>query len=188
MTNRKKSADSKKISKVETGDIVAELEDKIAKMEADREAKCTAAKTQLVDMLEVTADKYRTATGVAEALRVLRFTHGENGPRVLLGDAALLAVKMAGVAANMAEHAKERAPYEMDKLCDGYYDNDLASKAADIKKGVSSFELAFEMMCIDLCRNVGGAAEDMAEFCRRSDEEILSTKKALEEAKAAKAE
>lgn len=185
MANKKKVAVSKK---TQDSDIAKELEEKIAKMEQDRNAKTDAAKKQLIDMLEVTAAKYLTATGVAEALRVLRFTHGENGPRVMLGDAAALARKMSGVAAHMMEVAEDLAPYEMDNLCNGFYTEDYATKAADVKYGSSNFELAYEMMCIDLCRNVGGAAEDMVGFCTRVDEEIESTKKALEEALAEKAE
>ena len=37
------------------------------------------------------------------------------------------------------------------------------------------------MMRIDLCRNVGGIAEDIVEFVKRVDKEIEDTEKAIEE-------
>lgn len=180
MNNKKRKLD--KIEKDETGDIIAELEEKIVKMEVDREGKCAAAKKQLVEMLEVTVDKYRTATGTAEALRILRFV--SDGMGLAWNDleqANELAWTMAGVASYMAEVAKSLEPEEMDKLCDGFYDKEFkvgGEKQAEVVK------IAEQMMRIDLCRNVGGAAEDMKSFVERVGEEIQATKKALDEAKA----
>lgn len=157
--------------KTEKQQAVEEMGEKLRKMVEDKDAKCKAAKEQLVSMLEVTADKYRTATGVAEALRVLRFVHGENGATI--EDAMSLAKAMAEEATAMAKKAKA-VPYEkMEILCDGFYDKDFVSSEEPM--------LAFEMMRIDLCRNVGGAAEDMVSFCKRVQEEIDETVRALDE-------
>lgn len=158
---------------------IKELEDKITSMKKDKEAKCKAAKEQLINMLEITVDKYRTATGIAEALRVLRFAVGE----VRSGDirkATKLAWDMAIETNKMCEKAKTLAYAEMDKLCDGFYNKNCKLEYAE--------DLAFEMMRIDLCRNVGEAAEDMVSFIRRVQEEIDATGEELKKLKAEKKE
>lgn len=159
---------------------IAELEDKLDKMNEDREAKCKAAKEQLIEMIEVTGDKYYTATGVAEALRIIRFVKGEEqGSKLDIHMARRLACDMADQCALMADKARELGYGEMDQLCDGFYDKMFA-------KGDES--LSYEMMRIDLCRNVGGAAEDMVEFWKHSQEEIDDTCKALDELRKSKEE
>jgi len=150
-----------------------ELEEKLEKMIEDRDKKCKAAKDQLVEMLKITADKYLTATGTAEALRTLRFTCGSDN--VSIDEANDLAFEMATETNKMYNKAKKLDPAEMDKLCDGFYDKDFNVN------GHTYGDLAFEMMRIDLCRNVGGSAEDMVSFINRVEEEIEATKKALEE-------
>lgn len=158
---------------VEERMMIKELEDRIESMKSDKEKKCESAKEQLVSMLEITADKYRTATGTAEALRIVRFVDGED--RGTVYDANKFAWCMAEVAYKMAEKAKE-LPYEkMDELCDGFYEKEFKSS--------SPADLIYEMMCIDLCRNVGSAAEDMVEFIKRVDAEIEETEKKLAELK-----
>lgn len=155
---------------------IEELQENIKKMQADKENKCESAKKQLVDMLEVTVDKYRTATGTAEALRVLRFVH-DGKTNADLKEANDLALHMATVAKSMSEKAIDLEPSEMDQLCDGFYEKELklgAGEAGD------SWTLAAQMMVIDLCRNVGGAAEDMVDFVKRVQEEIESTQKTLD--------
>ena len=165
---------------VDIDEQIAELKGKIEKMQEDREAKCKAAKKQLVEMIEVTGDKYYTATGVAEALRIIRFVKGEGQSSDLdIVRARDLARDMAGQCALMADKARELGYGEMDLLCDGFYDKMFA-------KGNES--LSYEMMRIDLCRNVGGAAEDMVEFWKHVKEEIDDTCKALDELKKSKEE
>ena len=155
---------------------IKELEEKIEGMKADKEKKCKAAKQQLVEMLEVTVDKYRTATGTAEALRIVRFVNGSDNKRADIVDANKLAWQMAGEAQLMKERA-EKLPYDkMDKICDGSYMKEFQSS--------NYLDLAFEMMRIDLCRNVGGAAEDMVEFVKRVQEEIDQTGEELKKLKA----
>lgn len=164
---------------------IKELEDKIKSMKEDKEKKCKAAKEQLIDMLEVTVDKYRTATGTAEALRVIRFCGEEETwvtSAVPIRDANKLACKMAEVTNQMKEKAVKLNYAEMDKLCDGFY-----SKEFDPNDNYNPYYvLAYEMMCIDLCRNVGGAAEDMVEFIKRVQEEIDATGEELKKLKAGK--
>ena len=77
----------------------------------------------------------------------------------------------------MAAKAKELDPSEMDKLCDGFYDTNLKFSTDDW------IRLAKEMMCIDLCRNVGDAAVDMVSFVNRVDEEINDTQAELDKIK-----
>lgn len=167
---------------VEDKVTIKELEEKIAGMKEDKEKKCKAAKEQLVSMLEVTVDKYRTATGTAEALRVLRFTSEEkpDGRHWIINDAVNLAHTMAEVTSEMHSKAKKLNYAEMDKLCEGFYAEDFK-----IEKGKSPYiQLAEQMMRIDLCRNVGGAAEDMVEFIKRVEEDIDATGRQLKELKA----
>ena len=168
---------------VEDKMTIKELEDKIKSMKEDKEKKCKAAKEQLIDMLEVTTDKYRTATGTAEALRVLRFTIGLDD--VDLSWASRLAWDMAVEADKIREKAEKLSYAEMDKLCDGFYKKEFkAEPDHDYADTFAEYELAFEMMRIDLCRNVGGAAEDMVEFIKRVQEEIDQTGEELKKLRA----
>ena len=165
---------------VDIDDQIAELEDKLDKMDEDREAKCKAAKEQLIEMIDITKDKYRTATGVAEALRVIRFVDVYDGDHVKELDIAHdLAIQMAGVCWEMSEKAKSLDYNVMDKLCDGFYNKSFAG---------SDDSLAYEMMKIDLCRNVGGAAEEMVEFWKHVQEEIDDTCRVLDELEKSKEE
>ena len=170
--------------------MIKELEDKIEKMKKDKLTKCKAAKEQLVEMLKVTVDKYRTATGTAEALRVLRFVVG--GDEVNLTWANDLAWDMAVEADKIRKKAEKLAYAEMDKLCDGFYEkefkisyaDDIDDSKWDTIEQKHCYKLAFEMMRIDLCRNVGGSAEDMVEFIKRVQEEIDATGEELKKLKA----
>ena len=171
---------------------IKELEQKLAGMKKDKEAKCKFAKEQLIEMLKVTVDKYRTATGTAEALRVLRFVVGDD--EVNLTWANRLAWDMAVETDRLRKKAEKLAYAEMDKLCDGFYEREFKlvypdysndDEVADIETD-HLYQLAFEMMRIDLCSNVGASAEDMVEFVKRVHEEIDATGKKLKELKAEK--
>lgn len=169
---------------VEDKMTIKELEDKIKSMKEDKEKKCKVAKEQLIDMLEVTVDKYRTATGTAEALRVMRFVYGENvndcAPTVFVCLANELAREMVGITQDMVEKAKKLSYANMDQLCDEFYNKDF--KIDEDADGL--YDLCVEMMKIDLCRNVGGAAEDMVEFIKRVQEEIDQTGEELKKLRA----
>lgn len=145
---------------------IKELEGKLENMKKDKEIKCKAAKEQLVEMLEVTVDKYLTATGTAEALRVIRFVSNDEYDEEIVA-ANDLAREMARTTKVMADRAKSLNYAEMDKLCDGFYDKNFV-----VDEYNQEMDLAYQMMCIDLCRNVGGAAEDMVSFIKRVQEEI----------------
>jgi len=175
--------DEDKIITIDEKIAIKELEEKIEGMKKDKRAKCKAAKEQLIEQLRVTVDKYRTATGTAEALRVLGFVLGDvNFPRAI-SIANGIAYNMAEVANEMM-HEAEKLPYnDMDKLCDGFYDPEfiIDEEYANIDNAIN---LATEMMRIDLCRNVGGAAEDMVQFIKRVQEEIDATGEELKKLKA----
>jgi hypothetical protein len=171
---------------------IKELEEKLDSMKADKEKKLTSAKEQLIGMLEVTVDKYRTATGTAEAVRVLRFVVGDQDVHITWANR--LAWDMAIETDKVKEKAESLDYAEMDKLCDGFYEKEFKaddSYGGNIDCGTpgnSYYRLAFELMRIDLCRNISGAAEDMVEFIKRVDEEIESTEKKLAELKAKEVE
>ena len=149
--------------------LIDELEGKRDSMAKDRDAKCKSAKEQLVSMIEVTVDKYRTATGTAEALRVLRFAYGNDN--VAIYEAVQMANRMAVETDKMKQKAEKLGYAEMDQLCDGFYEKEFDGK--------NYIDLAFEMMRIDLCRNVGEAAEDMVAFLERVDSDIADTEKKI---------
>lgn len=159
--------------------ICQELVDQLYKMEKDRDKKCDSAKEQLVDTLKVTADKYRTATGVSEALRVLRMINDGRSEDVSVDTelevARELAITMVKVVTDMSEKAAKLKCTEMEELCEGYYDEDFISDE------FTSTDLAEQLMRLDLCRNVGPAASDMVEFYKRTDAEMNDVKKKLEE-------
>ena len=159
--------------------IIDELEEKIDKMIDDREAKCASAKEHLVESLKITADKYRTATGVMEALRVIRMVEdGSSGIQHIKDDinqARSLAMDMAKTAEDMAEVANALKYEKMDALCEDFYEADFA------EHDITPRELMEELMCIDLCRNVGPAVEDIVEFYKSTNKEIDDTMAKLNE-------
>lgn len=157
---------------------IKELEGKLESMKADRETKCKAAKEQLVEQLKVTVDKYRTATGTAEALRTLRFVVGADD--VHLTCANRLAWDMASVVDMMRKKAEGLDYGMMDDLCDEFYEKEFKLEYDSEKLDEAYYKLAFELMRIDLCRNVGEAAEDMVSFVNRVQEEIDSTQAELD--------
>ena len=160
---------SKKDLTVDDKILIKELEDKIASMKKDKEAKCKSAKKQLIDMLDITMNKYLTATGTAEALRLLKFIFGEDECHI--NEANNMAQSMAEEVEAMKEKADTLSYADMDKLCEGFYEQvfEYNNSLSNFQNGIN---LAYEMMRIDLCRNVGGAAEDMVAFIKRVQEEI----------------
>lgn len=162
--------------------IIEELETKIDKMIDDRDAKCASAKEHLIDTLKITADKYRTATGVMEALRVMRMVYGDSPDTQFINQdirqAKKMAETMAATALEMADDVKYYSYEDMHMLCDGYYDKDFI---AIEDTGITAMSL--ELMKIDLCRNVGPAAEDISEFYKHAEEEINDTVEELKKAK-----
>lgn len=160
-------------------EIAQELVDKIQKMVEDRDAKCDAAKNQLIDQLKVTADKYRTATGPMEALRCMRMVNDGRLDDMEIYDeisqARDLAASMVEEVSKLVKRAEDLGTMEMDQLCDGFYEEDF------ISSGFTAIDLAFELMRLDLCRNVGPAAEDIVEFQNRTNEEINENSDKLEE-------
>lgn len=148
-------------------EVIEECHESIRKMIIDRDTKMKAAKEQLVEMLKVTADKYRTATGVMEAIRVLRMV--SDGKMEIFEEikyARDLAAKMVVEVSKLTERAESLGWYEMEFLLEGAYEEDF------VEKEFSSVDFAFELMRLDLCRNVGPAAEDITAFAERVDEEI----------------
>lgn len=160
---------------------IEELEASIEGMRKDMEKKCSAAKEQLAEMLRITSNKYRTVTGAAEALRVLRFVAGDDYDNYeLIVMAGQVAIAMADETVAMIQAVDDLDCGEMDKLCEDFYEphfevSDNATEAI--------WDMAFEMMRIDLCRNVGGSAEDMVEFIKHVEQDIAETQAKIDELK-----
>ena len=153
--------------------LIKELEDKIVKMEKDKDDKLKSAKEQLIENLEITADKYRTATGVMEALRVMRMVNDGRLPDMEIYDeineARDIAATMITQVSKLVHKAKSLSYEDMDKLCEDAYEEDFVSN------GFNAIDLAIELMRLDLCRNIGPAAEDIIEFSKHAEEEIKNT-------------
>lgn len=156
--------------------LAQELVDKLQLMVDDRDKKLKMAKEQLVEQLKVTADKYRTATGVMESLRVLRMVMNVDDVKLVdeLSYARDITADMIIVVSNMTEKAERLGYAEMSELCEGFYDEDFVSR------DFCAVEIAKQLMCIDLCRNVGPAAEDMACFIEKTQGEINDVKAELD--------
>ena len=103
-------------------------------------------------------------------MRVLRFVFGDEPVEVETAQAMTL--HMLDTVNSMITKAKSLNYANMDQLCDGFYNQDFSHVQPDVDL---RFDLALEMMKIDLCRNVGGAAEDMVSFIKRVQEEIDTT-------------
>ena len=160
--------------------VKKELEEKLEKMIEDKKAKLESAHSQLVDMLSVTAEKYRTATGTLEALRVMKSIDNSTGFSWDPSWANIVAHDMSDIALAMAEKARSLEPENMSELCEGFYEDDFdLSEVFDFS--LQCDRLVHELMILDLCRNAGGAAEDMVQFAIRADEEIDATRQALED-------
>jgi hypothetical protein len=154
-----------------------EMAKSISKMFEDMDTKSANAKQSLLDQLDVTSNKYRTANGVMSVLGCLRDVLGENAKEYMLeeeiGYAKTIATEMAKVAEEMWNTASSLDPEEMYLLCEAFYDKTFSEGNA------SGFDMVKELMTLQLCQNVGPNAEDITEFCKHADEEIVKARENL---------
>lgn len=153
----------------DANEAAKEMAKSISKMYEDRDAKALGAKERLIQQLEVTVDKYRTANGVMSALATVRDVLGGHGDLDIneeIGMAKAVATNMAGIAKDMGEKANVLEPEEFDQLCNGFYDKEFSQGLA------SAADMVEQLMVLNLCQNVGPNAEDIAEFCKTADAEI----------------
>lgn len=155
--------------KLAPADEAKEKAEAIASMKKQRDEKVDNAREHLAETLEVTADKYRTANGVMAALDAVRTVVGEScGIEYsgLISIAKTIAKSMANTAIDMEKKASELEVTEMDKLCEGFYDEDFANGDG------SAEDMIHELMLLQLCQNVGPNAQDIKDFYESSNEEI----------------
>jgi len=152
-----------------------EMAKSISKMYEDRDKKAENAKQSLMDQLEVTSNKYRTANGVMSALGCVRDVFGNHDSMIEeeIGYAKTIATEMAVVAEAMLEKASELDPEDMNMLCDSFYDKEFSEHNACVA------DMAKELMILQLCQNVGPNAEDITGFCLHADEEIAKARENL---------
>lgn len=170
-----------KVKKVEIkkADEIQDLINQLYRMVDDRDKKCESAKKHLNQQLIVTAEKYVTATGTHEALRVMRSIlpddeyHSSN---TLIRVANSIATLMSDIASIMAMQVDSLDYEEMDQLCVGRYDENFAEHDSDDYR-----DLVKELMVLDLCRNVGPACDDIVGFYDRANEEIAEITHKLDE-------
>ncbi len=157
-------------------DVAKEMATSIRKMYEDRDKKAIGAKERLVKSLGITADKYRTANGVMIALDTVREVIGDNANMTLVDSIATaksMATKMATIAQDMAEKAEGMEPDSFDMICEGFYDTDFASGDGSIA------DMIEQMLTLQLCQQVGPAAQDIKDFCVSADEEIEKARENL---------
>lgn len=172
MSEKKAKQDRKLELMTEEADVneaAKEMAKSISKMYEDRDAKALGAKERLIQQLEVTVDKYRTANGVMSALATVRDVLGGHGDMDITEEitmAKAVATNMAGIAKDMGDKANVLEPEEFDQLCNGFYDKEFSQGLA------SAADMVEQLMVLNLCQNVGPNAEDIAEFCKTADAEI----------------
>ena len=154
--------------------VADEMAKSIGKMYEDRDRKALSAKERLVEQLDVTSDKYRTANGVMAALDVVRSVNGNaSDPIQEIAMAKAVATEMAHVSKTMCDKAKSLAPEEMSQLCDDFYDKEFSEHDSSI------VEMVNELMALQLCQNVGPSAEDITDFLSQADAEIEKAREDL---------
>lgn len=177
--NESKAKEQRKLQvmadQAEPEDVAKEQAKAIAKMYEDRDNKALGAKERLLSQLKVTVQKYRTANGVMSALDTVRTVLGDKGENVYseIQMAQRLAKGLAVVAEKMAKEAEGMVPDEMEGLCDGFYKQDMTTSS------VGPEDLAKQLMILQLCQNVGPAAQDITDFCTTADEEIMKARQSL---------
>lgn len=170
---------------------IKELEEQLSKMREDQKTKLDSSKQQLIDNLKITADKYMTATGSFEALRVLKETNiDDQTSNLSYYHAARLASHMNIVTWEIIHKVNDCEFNEMDSVLDYVYRHKFSQLHDDLSwhydDADAHYQLAKELMILDLCRNVGPACEDIVAFLNRSDEEIEKTEEKLKELKSGK--
>lgn len=166
--NAKKDRKMEVVSgQAEASEIAEDIETSIKKMVEDRDKKVAGAREHLVSQLKVTSDKYRTANGVMSAYMTIHDIVGTDYTLdVQLDEAKAIASRMSGIALEMAEKAKTLAVEDLHTLCDDFYDPEFCEGEGDL------FDLAKQLMLLELCQNVGPAAQDVSDFWTTANEEI----------------
>lgn len=150
----------------------------IVKMKNAAEEKIENARIHLVDTLEVTAQKYLTANGMMAAIETVRQVIGNADVSFETQTAWAKEIMRAlsDSAASMMEKAKTLAVENFDQICEDYYEEDFSAR-----EGIIAYDIACELMELQLCQNVGPAAQDIIDFKASSDEEIEKAQAKLDE-------
>lgn len=150
----------------------------IIKMKNAAEEKIENARIHLVDTLEVTAQKYLTANGMMAAIETIRQVIGNADVSFETQTtwAKDIMRALSDSAASMMEKAKVLAVENFDQICEDYYEEDFSAR-----EDIIAYDLACELMELQLCQNVGPAAQDIIDFKTTSDEEIEKAQAKLDE-------
>lgn len=150
----------------------------IIKMKNAAEEKIENARIHLVDTLEVTAQKYLTANGMMAAIETIRQVIGNADVSFETQTtwAKDIMRALSDSAASMMEKAKVLAVENFDQICEDYYEEDFSAR-----EDIIAYDLACELMELQLCQNVGPAAQDIIDFKTTSDEEIEKAQDKLDE-------
>lgn len=150
----------------------------IIKMKNAAEEKIKNARTQLVNQLEITAQKYLTANGMMAAIETIRQVIGNADVSFETQTAWAKEIMhvLSDSAASMMVKAESLAVEDFGQICEDYYEEDFTAG-----EDIIAYDLACELMELQLCQNVGPAAQDIIDFKTSSDEEIEKAQAKLDE-------
>lgn len=150
-------------------EMAQDMSDEIDKMIDKRDEKVDGARAHFVETLHVTHDKYLTGSGVMAAIDCLHDVYNKDGFTIaIMPEAQEIAQRLAEISESMAEAAEDCDLMEFDTFCDSYYDSDFASRQV-----IEPRDLALEVMILNLCQQVGPAAQDIMDFQNSANEEIM---------------
>lgn len=159
-------------------EVAQDMSADIDKMIDKRDEKVDGARDHLVETLGITREKYLTGSGVMAALQALYEAYGNHeqmGIMALIASAKTITMQLAETCESMAGFARDCELEEFQTFCDGYYDDNFANK--DV---ISPTDLAKEILVLNLCQQVGPAAQDIWDFKVTADEEIMKVWEKLE--------
>lgn len=159
-------------------EVAQDMSADIDKMIDKRDEKVDGARDHLVETLSITREKYLTGSGVMAALHALYEVYGDQ-PQAdimpLISSAKTLTIQLAEICESMSGFARDCELEEFQTFCDGYYAGDFANK--DV---ITPDDLAKENLVLNLCQQVGPAAQDIWDFKVTADEEIMKVWEKLE--------
>lgn len=149
------------------------IKEKIVK----RDEKLNAAREHLIANISVTSDKYLTANGLMIALDIVRDVVKDSSlpleKELELARAA--ARNVSDIAEELEQKARNLDINEFGNFCEDVYECDFVL----IENTYG--ELIEELLILQLCQNIGPAAQDIADFKTAADEDIEESKQQLNE-------
>lgn len=174
------------IEEIKEEDYISGAEEQLAaitSMVEDRDKKVETAVKHLVDTLRVAAAKYRTASGVMNAMNTIHSVHDKVNFKPALAEAQRLASAMSAnakeLAGNIEKYAIDNGKFNkvyLDTALDNCYDADFVED-----KSAGVFDVAYQLLLLEMCRSIGGNIQDVVDFYETTEEEIAKATHAYED-------